>query len=110
MHADVKDNEGKSPLDVAVTYSELNTAVYLMKNGCDSHEDKVKIGYGACRIGRLGVIKELVEQHNINLKGDILWNSELSIVCYYRLLVLSKLYVSCIHPHCWKSNHPCAKG
>ena len=71
MHTDVQDKEGKSPLDVALQYGELDTAIYLMKNhGCDSDEEKVKILCGACRLGKLTVLKETAEQHNINLKGD----------------------------------------
>ena len=71
MRADIQDNEGKSPLDAALQRYELDTAVYLMNHGCGSHEDKVKTLCRACQLGELTVVKELVEQHNINSKGNI---------------------------------------
>ena len=76
MPPDVQDNKGKSPLDLALQgfIRPLDTAVYLMNHGCDSHEDKVKILYRACQLGELTVVKELVEQHNINSKGNISLN------------------------------------
>ena len=65
----MKDNEGNSPLDVAVRENELDTAFYLFNNGCDSDEDKDKVLMLACKEGELKVVKELIEQHSVNSEG-----------------------------------------
>ena len=70
IYVDIKDNKGKSPLDVALENYQLDTAIYLMNHGCDSNEDKVKILCGACQFVKLKMMKELIETHNTNPKGD----------------------------------------
>ena len=68
--ADVKDGNGDSPLDVAVRKNNLDMALYLISRGCGSNEDKGKVLVEACQSGKLKVVKELVEQHNVDPKGD----------------------------------------
>ena len=48
---------------------ELDIALYLISHGCGSDKDKGKLLITACRSGELKVVKELVEQHNVNPKG-----------------------------------------
>ena len=68
---DVEDGEGNSALDVAVRENKLNTALYLFNHDCGSDKDKDKVLMQACKSGKLKVVKKLVEQHNINPKGEI---------------------------------------
>ena len=68
--ADVKDGNEDSPLDVAVRKNNLDMALYLISRGCGSNEDKDKVLVEACQSGKLKVVKELVEQHSVNPKGD----------------------------------------
>ncbi len=37
-----------------------------MSRGCGSDEDKAKLLCGACQWGKLGVVKELVEEHQVD--------------------------------------------
>ncbi|XP_064397861.1 uncharacterized protein LOC135344563 isoform X2 [Halichondria panicea] len=74
---DVRDYEGQSPLDRALEhlYNDncVDVALYLMSRGCGCDEDKAKLLCGVCRSGKLDVVKELVEQHQVdpkNVKGD----------------------------------------
>ncbi len=41
-----------------------------MSRGCGSHEDKAKLLCGASYWGKLGVVKELVEQHKVDPKSE----------------------------------------
>ena len=66
---DVKDDDGDSPLDVAMRWDELRIAFYLISCGCDSNEDKVKVFTKACQSGELEVVKELVQLCNAHPKG-----------------------------------------
>ena len=50
-------------------WDELDIALYLISRGCRSDEDKDKLLITACQSGKLKVVKELVEQHNVNPKG-----------------------------------------
>ena len=67
----MKDNEGNSPLDVAVRKNKVNVALYLINCGCGSEKDKDKVLSQACQSGKLKGVKELVEQYNVNPKGKI---------------------------------------
>ena len=67
----MKDNEGNSPLDVAVRNIQIDTALYLINCGCGSNEDKEKVLSLACQFGKLEIVKELVEQHSVNPKCKI---------------------------------------
>ncbi len=77
IHADVKDDEGQSPLDKALKNLErlynddcVDIALYLMSRGCGGDEHKAKVLYEACRMGKLGVVKELVELHKVDPKSE----------------------------------------
>ena len=50
----------------------MDIALYLFNHGCGSDEDKDKVLMQACQSGKLKVVKELVERHNVNPKSEIL--------------------------------------
>ena len=66
----MKDDNGDSPLDIAVSENELDVALYLISRGCGSDEDKGTVFIEACQSGDLKVVRGLVEQHNVNPKGE----------------------------------------
>ncbi len=83
MYTDVKDDKGQSPLDKALNnlnrlYNDdrVDIALYLMSRGCGGDEHKAKVLLEACRMGKLGVVKELVELHKVDPKSecDVLLN------------------------------------
>ena len=84
LFAGVRDDNGKSPLDLAmerVYYSEgfLEVAHYLMSHGFDSDKETLaKLLCGACLWGKLAIVKDLVEQHKLDPKSESLD----IIVCY----------------------------
>ncbi len=66
-----------SPLDTAleelyVGDTRCDVALCLVKHGCGSDEDKAKLLCSACYFAKLDVVKELVEQHNVDPKGEII--------------------------------------
>ena len=74
-HADVKDGHGRSPLDLVLENVNMfdgcnDVALYLINHGCGDDEDKNKLLCGSCQLGRLDVVKELVEEHNCDPKGE----------------------------------------
>ena len=79
---DLKDEEGKSPLDrvmdnVYYTKGCPEVAYYLMSHGCDSDKEMItKLLCGACRRGKLNVVKDLVVQHNVDPNSEFIY-----IVC-----------------------------
>ena len=76
---DVKNDHGESPLDTAVRASQSDIALYLMNvHGCGD-KDKGRLLTKACQSGTLKMVKELVEQHNINPKGEK-FNTESAVV------------------------------
>ncbi len=70
----MRDDEGQSPLDIALYDLDnddcVDVALYLMSRGCGGDEDKAKLLCGACYWGKLGAVKELVEQHNVDPKSE----------------------------------------
>ncbi len=70
----MRDYEGQSPLDRALEhlYNDncVDVALYLMSRGCGCDEDKAKLLCGVCRSGKLDVVKELVEQHQVDPKSE----------------------------------------
>ena len=67
----MRDDEGQSPLDIALEdmYNEdcMDVALYLMRRGCAcGDEDKAGLLCAACYLGKLGVVKELVEQYKVD--------------------------------------------
>ena len=77
---DVRDNEGRSPLDILLEgiddsnnikrHFGFDIAHYLLSCGYGDDEDRVKWLYKACRWGKLEVVKELVERHNVDPNGE----------------------------------------
>ncbi len=68
---------GQSPLDKALDklymYDDdgcVDVALYLMSRGCGGDEDKAKFLCRACYCGKLGAVKELVEQHKVDPKSE----------------------------------------
>ncbi len=69
----MRNDEGQSPLDKALMYFDevcVDVALYLMSRGCGGDEDKAKLLCGACLYGKLGVVKELVEQYKVDPKSE----------------------------------------
>ena len=73
---DVRDKNGYSPLDLALHYQNDNEGNYdtaafmIMNHGCGSDNDKALLLCGACRWGKLDMVKELIEKHNLNPNGE----------------------------------------
>ena len=75
----MSNGKGQTPLDKVLhenTFSETGSedfpgvALYLINCGCpEGSEDKLKILRGACRWGKLDLLKELVKQFKVDLKG-----------------------------------------
>ncbi len=73
---DVRDDEGMSPLDTAleelyVGDTRCGVALCMVNHGCGSDEDKAKLLCAACYFAKLDVVKELVEQHKVDPKGEL---------------------------------------
>ena len=71
---DVRDDEGQSPLDNALVGYEddcVDVALYLISRGCAcGDKDKAKLLCAACFYGKLGVVKELIEEHEVDPKSE----------------------------------------
>ena len=74
LTAGVRDDNGQSPLDVVLDEESRDNGhvgLYLMKHhGCVDEQDKAKLLCKACQRGNLDVVKELVEQHNVDPNGE----------------------------------------
>ena len=83
MTAGVRDDTGQSPLEVALDVRNLDDGrlgLYLMKHhGCGDEQDKAKVLFKACQGGNLDVVKELVEQHNVDPNGEYI--SQCHVIC-----------------------------
>ena len=84
----VGDDQGCSLVDTTLAhilsnehdiYCGLDTACYLINHGVDDQQDKANVLCEACKWGNLDVVKELVEQHNVDPSGE---------------------YYDCAPPHC----------
>ena len=69
------DDEGQSPLGIALMDDNdddcMDVALYLMSRGCACGDEvKAKLLCRACSCGKLGVVKELVEQHKVDPKSE----------------------------------------
>ena len=66
----MRNYEGESPLDRALEDLDedcVDVALYLMSRGCAcDDEDKAWLLCAACDLGKLGVVKELVEQYKVD--------------------------------------------
>ena len=74
LTAGVRDDNGRSPLDVALdegSWDNGRVGLYLIKHhGCGDEQDRAKLLCKACKEGNLDVVKELVEQHNVDPNGE----------------------------------------
>ena len=70
--ADVRDDEGRSPLDIALNNSHVDVPYYLFHLGYGSDKDRVKILRNASFHGKLDVVQELVEQHKVDQSECVL--------------------------------------
>ena len=70
----MRNDQGQSPLDIALQslyYDDcIDVALYLINRGCGDDKDKDKLLCRACRLNRLGVVKELMEKHDRDPKGE----------------------------------------
>ena len=74
----VRDGQGRSLVDMTLTnmykYDDpdcgLNIALYLTNHGVVDEQDKARLLCKACEWGNLDVVKELVEQHNVDPNGE----------------------------------------
>ncbi len=69
----MRDDKGQSPLDKVLGHLDdddcVDVAFFLMSRGCGDGKDKAKLLLAACWGGKLGVVKELVEQHKVDPKS-----------------------------------------
>ena len=74
LTAGVRDDNRRSPLDVALDEGSVDNGdvgLYLMKHhGCGDEQDKAKVLCKACGAGNMDLVKELVEQHNVDPTGE----------------------------------------
>ena len=74
MTAGVRDDNGRLPLELALdeeSKDDGRVGLYLIKHhGCVDEQDKAKLLCKACQRGNLDVVKELVEQHNVDPSGE----------------------------------------
>ena len=74
MAAGVRDDIGRSPLEVALNEGSKDNGdvgLYLIEHhGCGDEQDKAKLLCKACKWGNLDVVEELVEQHNMDPNGE----------------------------------------
>ena len=83
----VRDGQGRSLVDTTLTNiyeyggpdDGLDIALCLINHGVDDEQDKARLLCEACKGGNLDVVKELVEQHNVDPNGE---------------------YYDCVPPHC----------
>ena len=73
----VRQKNGKSPLDLALEMlfekeSFFDIANYLIKSGCHGDEIGEELLCGACRWGKLEIVKELVKQLKVDPIGKYL--------------------------------------
>ncbi len=99
MYTDVGDDEGQSPLDIALENPYdidgcVDVALYLMSRGGD--EDKAELLCAACRWGKLSAVKELVEQHKVDPKSE----------CDNIIILQMAFLVLCVHLQLWRGGWP----
>ena len=74
----VRDSQGHSLVDMTLVniyeYDDpdhgLDIALYLINHGVDDEQDKARLLCEACYLGNLDIVKELVEQHNVDPNGE----------------------------------------
>ena len=70
----VRDGQGRSLVDTTLVnmYDPdrgLDIALFLINHGVDDEQDKARLLCEACELWNLDVVKELVEQHNVDPNG-----------------------------------------
>ena len=90
----VRDSQGYSLVDTTLAHMydhidpdrRLNIALYLINHGVDDQQDKAELLCTSCDSGNLDMVKELVEQYNVDPNGE---------------------YYDCAPPHCtvWGCTH-----
>ena len=83
----VRDGQGRSLVDMTHThmyeyddpYCGLDIALFLINHGVGDEQDKAKVLCKACDRRNLDVVKELIEQYNVDPNGE---------------------YYDCAPPHC----------
>ena len=71
----VRDGQGRSLVDTTLDEFDdrdlrLDIALFLTNHGVDDEQDKARLLCEACKRGNLDVVKELVEQHNVDPNGE----------------------------------------
>ena len=67
LYAGILDNDGGSALEkVPLCVGDVDISLCLIKAGCRGDKERVKVLCRACCLGRLDVVKELVEQHKVD--------------------------------------------
>ena len=62
---------GPSPLDIVledleqINTHQIDCSLYLLSRGFGSPKNKIQLLYGACSLGKLEVVTELVERHKV---------------------------------------------
>ena len=76
LPADVVDDDGHSPLDLALInlyayhdYGQINVALYLMNRGHGGDKNKARLLFKACEHGRMDVVKKLIEEFKVDPTG-----------------------------------------
>ena len=72
--ADVADDDGHSPLDLALKYrgggqGQMSVALYLLDRGYGGDRDKARLLFKACNNGKMDVVKELFEELKVDPTG-----------------------------------------
>ena len=105
----MRDDEGQSPLDIVSEnmYEDgrFDLVVYLISHGCGDDTERAIVLAQACCQGRLDVVKELVEQHKVDPKGERVCCST-QCITFHCLFVISgvrdvrsPLYLACVGGH-----------
>ena len=73
MHVDctigARNNEGESPLDHALKCENegcIEVSLFLLSPGYGNDQEKIKLLCGACFLGELDLVKDLVEQQKVD--------------------------------------------
>ena len=75
----VRDDQGRSLVDMILAnmyeyYDDpddgFDIALFLINHGVDDEQDIANVLCEACERGNLDVVKELVEQHNVDPNGE----------------------------------------
>ena len=62
----MRDDEGQSPLDIALDYGCVDVLYYLLHLGYGDDKDRGNLLCNTSRHGELDVVQELVEQHKVD--------------------------------------------